>query len=616
MRPQSAATTLLLVGSSLCGLTIAAPTHDDTYEYIVVGSGPGGGPLAANLARAGHSVLLLEAGDDQGENVNVTQIMNANMATNDPATRWDFFVEHSTDPGIQERYLYTTYRNPDGSFYVGLDPPADAERLGVWYPRAGTLGGCAMHNAGISHLPNHADWDYIAEITGDDGWKADNMRQHYVSLENCTYVPEGTDGHGFDGYLTTSMANAGWVGSGSDVETLGRLAATAVGQNPDDLEKLINADSNAVDPDRDQTLGLFSSVTHSRVDGIRSNGRNYIIATLNDPADYPLTLKLESLVTKVLFDKESSPPRATGVEYLSGKSLYSADPRSSKETQGEKRTAHATREVIISGGVFNSPQILKLSGIGPKDELTKFDIPLIKHLPGVGTHMSDNYEGGIISLASRDLQGPLGGFNAMLKTTSSPGPRDLFLFCGPFALEGFWPGYPNNYGPSVFSCAMSHIYPRSREGTVTLRSADPRDTPEIQMRFFERGAEEDLTALLEGIKVGREMFMNAPEPLGPFEELHPCAGGSEGECSEEEQKDYLRTQVYSHHATSSCAIGADGDETTVLDSKFRVRGVTGLRVVDGSAFPRVPGAFPVLPTFMLSEKATKDILGELEGDDG
>lgn len=81
-------------------------------------------------------------------------------------------------------------------------------------------------------------------------------------------------------------------------------------------------------------------------------------------------------------------------------------------------------------------------------------------------------------------------------------------------------------------------------------------------------------------------------------------------CTEEAQREFIKLQVYSHHATSSCAIGADNNLMAVLDSKFRVRGVAGLRVVDGSALPVVPGAFPVVPTMMISQKATEDVLAD------
>jgi choline dehydrogenase len=125
---------IFALAAGLLSLTLsaaAASIDNKTYEYIVVGSGPGGGPLAANLARAGHSVLLVEAGDDQTENVNVSQWVNFNAAGNDPATRWDFFVKHSDDEAREARYEKRTWRQADGNFYVGLDPPAGAKPLGI-----------------------------------------------------------------------------------------------------------------------------------------------------------------------------------------------------------------------------------------------------------------------------------------------------------------------------------------------------------------------------------------------------------------------------------------------------------------------------------------------------
>jgi choline dehydrogenase len=129
---------LLLAAS---GLAARAPSK---YDYVIVGSGPGGAPLAANLARAGHTVLLLEAGDDQANNPNISQIANFNPATNDEKTRWDFWSKHSDDPARELKNTHMVWRQTDGEFYVGLTPPAGAVQLGVWYPRAGTLGGCAM----------------------------------------------------------------------------------------------------------------------------------------------------------------------------------------------------------------------------------------------------------------------------------------------------------------------------------------------------------------------------------------------------------------------------------------------------------------------------------------
>jgi choline dehydrogenase len=98
---------------------------------IVVGSGPGGGPLASNLAKSGFSVLLIEAGDDQSQNVNEYVGGLFTNANNDPLMRWDFFVKYHTNETLNSQYDHLTWRMPDGEFYVGTSPPAGAKQLGV-----------------------------------------------------------------------------------------------------------------------------------------------------------------------------------------------------------------------------------------------------------------------------------------------------------------------------------------------------------------------------------------------------------------------------------------------------------------------------------------------------
>ncbi|KAF2690038.1 GMC oxidoreductase [Lentithecium fluviatile CBS 122367] len=597
---------------STFALSAAATKINSTYEYVVVGSGPGGGPLAANLARAGHSVLLLEAGDDQGSNPNISQILNFNKAGNDPTTRWDFFVKHSDDPEREKKFEHYVYRRANGEFYVGMSPPKGASALGIYYPRAGTLGGCAMHNAGVSVNAADTDWNYIAEITGDETWGTEEMRRHLLSIENAVYAVNDTT-HGHSGYLTLTQARVS-VGNGSDGGALVQIVADAVGQGEVEVEALLKRDMNAQDKGRDLRTGIFGQIRHADAEGRRVGPNSFIKATLVDGRKFPLTVSLNSLVTRVLFEKEANDtsPRAVGVEYLEGESLYSADPRSSKNATGVVKQVTASREVIISGGVFNSPQILKLSGIGPASELLKWNISVVVDLPGVGTRMSDNYETSIIGLAQRDLHNVSGTHAVMLKSAAAIAAnrtRDLYLFCGSFSFEGYWPGFPTEFGKSEYECAIVHMNPHSQDGTVTLRSSDPRDMPEINFRFYEEGEDEDLKAILDGVKWARSVLAKAPAGIAPFRELHPCKS-TEVNCTDAEQKEWIKLNTYSHHATSTCQIGGDDDRLAVLDSKFRVRGVKGLRVVDASAFPRVPGAFPVLPTFMLSEKAFRDILAD------
>lgn len=120
------------------------------YEYVVVGSGPGGAPLAARLAIAGHKVLLIDAGDDHG---NATKQMVPALqlqSTEYQPTRWDYFVHHYQDQSRQEEDSKMTYLTPTGDYHVGANPPVNSEPLGILYPRAGTLGGCSAHNAMMS----------------------------------------------------------------------------------------------------------------------------------------------------------------------------------------------------------------------------------------------------------------------------------------------------------------------------------------------------------------------------------------------------------------------------------------------------------------------------------
>lgn len=143
---------------------------DDTYDYIVIGSGPGGAPVASNLAKAGHSVLLLEAGDDQSSDVS-TQILSIGypQLTN----RWDFYVKTYANESQELKNNHLTWQRADGSLWIGNGSaaPADATLLGVYYPRGATLGGSSVINAAAVMLPRESYWNSISTLLGDSSWR-------------------------------------------------------------------------------------------------------------------------------------------------------------------------------------------------------------------------------------------------------------------------------------------------------------------------------------------------------------------------------------------------------------------------------------------------------------
>lgn len=482
------------------------------------------------------------------------------------------------------------------------------------------------------------------------------MRDIFAQIEQNNYLATNTPGHGFDGYFSTNQGNESvWTGQ-DDLLTVLESISESLGQDPDDLVENLVADVNALDPTRDQAQGVFGSALHVDAMWRRFSSRDYILDTAgakdaNGDHLYSLHVQTNTLATKVIFDQEEvgQLQKAVGIEFLQGQSMYSADPRYDPTESGTPGVAYASKEVILSGGTFNSPQLLKLSGVGPAAELAQFGIPLVVDLPGVGTNLQDNYEVPIVGHAAKTFsspppdpndpvctfgapgdpcialweqgEGPYAGFgalNAIFRKSSHAAlnERDMFMAGGTFAIRGFWPP-TDSVDPdpaTTFALSTVKIHPGSTSGRVLLTSADPRDMPDINFHFFEENNTDtarDLSAELDTVKWARRAFADVAAPIGPIQPVEPpCAGTPQvdGSCDDDADREWVMDQIFGHHCTSTCAIGADTDAMAVLDSKFRVRGVRGLRVVDASAFPRTPGAFPVLPTFMLSEKATESVL--------
>ncbi|KAF5697630.1 choline dehydrogenase mitochondrial [Fusarium mundagurra] len=621
----------------------------DGYEYVVVGSGAGGGPLAANLARNGHKVLLLEAGDDQGSNLNQQVPAFHLKSTEDETMRWDYFVKHYEDGQLAQRDSKMTWETPTGKLHVGPDPPSGSKPKGILYPRAGTLGGCTAHNAMITIYPHESDWSNIADLTGDTSWDPVNMRQYFKRLERCEYRPHTDHGHGFTGWLGTSLTDLELAMRDYKIISIIGAAATAMGHTIFDvipqaaaqLLHLLVGDLNSAGPERDGTEGIYQ-VPLSMGHGKRSGTRDLII---NTARQYPLEIKTGCLATRLLFEENASTnttPKAIGVEFLEGRSLYKADPRSSLPISGTKRRALVSREVILAAGAFGTPQLLMLSGIGPKDDLERLGIHVLKDIQGVGKNLQDRYEVSVVTELQEDFpiiakctfgksedpclqdfehkRGPYlsNGLTVGIvkKSSQANSDPDLFIFGGPTFFRGYFPGYSERSTSDKrhFTWAVLKAHTHNQDGTVKLTSADPRDVPDINFNYFSttkdeiRASERDLGAIAEGVDFARRIMGNVwPIATGSLEEAWP---GSQF-ASTAQVKDYIRDEAWGHHASCSCAIGADGDPKAVLDSRFRVRGVSNLRVVDASVFPRIPGFFIALPIYMVSEKAADVILEDI-----
>lgn len=641
-------------GRSTAANETSSTTWLDNYEYVIVGSGPGGGPVAARLAIAGFKVLIIDAGDDQGssyqEQVPALSIQSSEYGP----MKWDYFVNHYQDEARQEKDSKMTWRTPGGDLFVGTGAPAGSTPLGILYPRAGTLGGCSSHNALITILPHDSDWTNIADITGDASWSPDNMRKYFEKLERNRYLPSSIIGHGYTGWLGTALTDLSLVVEDFKVLSLIVSAATAMGKSlvgivigtVVGLGEVLLRDINA--PGQVDEEGLYQ-VPLATADSTRNGPRNFILDTANavnsdGSRKYHLDIRLNTLVTKIRFTQNGTTPKAVGVDFLDGHSLYRADLRANNTSPTGSGSVNATREVIISAGTFNTPQLLKLSGIGPQSELDEFGIPVLVDLPGVGTNLQDRYENTIVGEAATDFF--LTGDCTFLKTMPDPcltrwingdtpalkgayatngiaiavikkssvavDDPDLLITGAPAYFAGYFPGY-SEFGVKDarhWSWIVLKAHSRNNAGTVKLRSTDPRDVPVINFNSFDTGvtaddaAEKDLQAVYEGIEYAREAFKDLIPLDGSFSEVWPGPNVT----TEAEIKDFLKAEAWGHHASCTCPIGADDDTMAVLDSSFRVRGVQGLRVVDASIFPKIPGFYIALPIYMISEKAADTII--------
>jgi choline dehydrogenase len=608
-------------------LGCTVPGDGDSFDYVIVGSGAGGGPLAANLALAGFRVLLLEAGGDEQTYDYEVPAFHA-RASEDERFAWNYFVRHYADDAQQKR---------DEKFQVA--------RNGVLYPRCATLGGCTAHSAMIVIYPHNGDWDHIAKVTGDPSWAADNMRRYFERLERCEYIsPAATESrHGFGGWLATNVADPLLMVRDEFLKTLVGAAllesfATLGGpftRVPERLEAHFDPNDWRLVLQNGEGICKTPISTHR---GRRVGSREYV-RRVQQACPRRLVVRTHALATRVLLDEHN---RATGVEYLSGERLYRADPRYDPDSPAPRLAALAAREVILCAGAFNTPQLLKLSGIGPRQELQRCGIPVNVELPGVGENLQDRYEvcvvskmkGGFSLMKGMKLRPPLpgeapdpqfeewlngggpyttnGAVIAMMKRSFADRPEpDLFIFGLLGSFKGYFPGYSAAIAreDDFFSWAILKAHTDNTAGRVLLRSADPRDVPEINFHFFNEGtgAVDDLASVAEGVEIVRRITARCQGVIA--EEILPGANIR----SAEQIRQFIKDNAWGHHASCTCKMGPTSDPTAVVDSRFRVHGARALRVVDASVFPKIPGFFIASAVYMVSEKASDVIIEDAKG---
>ena len=527
------------------------------FDYIIVGAGSAGCVLANRLTgQPETTVLLIEAGPpDRSLFIHMPSAFAYPLA----GTRYNWAYETEPEPGM------------------------DGRRMSC--PRGRVLGGSSSIN-GMVYIRGHAlDYDRWAEAEGLERWSYAHCLPYFKKAETRLAGPD--DYHGGSGPL--------YVTSGAMKNPLYR-AFIAAGVEAG------YARTDDMNGYRQEGLGPMDRTTWR---GRRwSAAMAYLRPALARPN---LDVRSHSLVLRVLFEGT----RAVGVEYAQN---------------GNVVRARARREVIVAGGAINSPQILMLSGIGPAGALREHGIEPVADVPGVGENLQDHIETyvqhactqPITLFATQNLlaKGKIGVewllFHSGLGATnhfesggfirSRAGVRhpDLQYHFLPIAIAYDGKDKVDQHG---FQAHVGPMRPSSK-GSVTLRSADPRQPPRIRFNYLT--TEGDRREFRDGVRLTREIF--AQPAFDPFRgpELSPGPTVT----SDAEIDAHLRRKAESaYHPSCSCKMGADTDPMAVVDGELRVRGTEGLRVVDASIMPSVVSGNLNAPTIMIGEMAADLILG-------
>ena len=454
------------------------------------------------------------------------------------------------------------------------------------FPRGKVLGGTSSINAMIYARGHPLDYDQWRQM-GLNGWGYADVLPYFKRSENSWRGED--DFHGADGPLKISGP-----GIDSPLYSLFSSAAKEAGFP-------VSGDYNGAEPEG------IAPPEFTIADGRRSStARMFLHPVMNRPN---LTIETRAQASRVIIENG----RATGVAY---------------RQNGRDRTADATQDVVLSGGTYNSPHLLMLSGIGPADELREFGIDPIVDRPAVGKNLQEHVNTFVtfncsqpVSVDSELRADRLtfhvarwmlfrSGLAANLPLQSASFIRvhpeserpDIEFLVSPIAPEAhpWFPGISKPVGHR-YSSRVAVLHPRS-QGKVTLRSADPYVPPRVFWNLFDDPT--DLVTLREGVKALRRIFTTQPMAEVMGDEVRPGPGVE----SDDEIDEFLRRNCETaHHPAGTCRMGADDE--AVVDAELKVRGIEGLRVADCSVMPNVVGSNTNAPTIMIAEKAADMILG-------
>ncbi|MFV3075343.1 GMC family oxidoreductase [Niveispirillum fermenti] len=477
--------------------------------------------------------------------------------------------------------------DPAKDWGYATEPEANLDGRSLPLPRGRVLGGCSTTN-GMIYMRGHArDYDEWRDM-GCPGWGHDDVLPYFRRMESS------------------------WRGAGPYHGGDGPLSVTQVRHPALLTDEILQSATAAGFPISDDLSGeqqegfALSEVTITRQGRRASAAQAYLRPALKRPN---LTLLSGAQVTRILWEGK----RATGVEY---------------RRDGAMAQVRADRDIILSGGAYNSPHLLMLSGVGPAAHLRDHGVDVRVDAPGVGQNLSEHplvyaefaaaadtflkqlrFDRAALSalrwalLGTGPFASQVTSCAALLKTLPDLERPDIQLMVMPVRLDAkLWmPGVRRRLA-DMFSVMVIQLHPESR-GQVTLRSADPGDKPRVHLNLLSH--ERDYAELRRGIRVLRTLFGSGPLASLATRETKPGIDRQ----SDADLDAFIRANLrITQHPVGTCRMGMD--DAATVDPMLRVKGVANLRVVDASIMPTVPGGNTNAPVIMVAEKASDLILGE------